>query len=187
MASLRAKIQKLRCQVAGEAKAFVPHEDLYELLTRSVIYNAVHECAITPWYNLDQLVDKIHAGARRVFAILVILNGQEKEILHFIEHDHFQASPLDHKLPFSKADLEVIVPSIAIDFYEKQWEFSAPIFSREADHRFLDIFTALPFLENKKISEGGFGEVFSVVLHPGHQNLSLISPTKVCPLFEYTF
>lgn len=179
MTSLRAKIQGLRRPVAGEAKSFVPHQELYNLLSRPVIYTAINACNITQWYNLDKLVDRIYTSARRIFAILVVLGGQEKEILRFIEHDHFQASPLDHKLPFSKSDLENIVPEIAIDFYEKQWEFTAPVFTKGVDHRYLDIFTSFPFVGNIKIGEGGFGEVFKVTLYPGHQDLSLISSGNV--------
>jgi hypothetical protein len=128
--------------------------------------------------NLDEVVDKVYFGGRRIFAILVVLNGQEKEILRFIEHDHYQDSPLDHRLPFAIGDLEIIAPDIAIDFYEKQWEFAAPVFTRGVDHRLLDIRTALPFEENTKIGDGGFGEVFRISLYPGHQDISLISPNK---------
>jgi hypothetical protein len=184
MTSLRAKIQGLRCPVAGEAKFFVPHKKLYELLTRSVIFEVVSKSKITEWFNLDQVTDKIYSGARRIFAILVVLNGQEKNIVRFIEYDHFQVSPLDHKLPFSRDDLEKRVPDIAIDFYEKQWEFSAPIFVRGVQHRALDVFTALPFVENTKIVNGGFGEVFKVTLHHGHQNLSLISRAEASHLSQ---
>jgi hypothetical protein len=178
MVTLRAQIQGLRCPVAKEAKSFVPHQDLYRLLTKSVIREALSKGASTRWYNLDQVVDIIHSGGRRIFAILTVLNGQEQQILRFIEHDHFQGSPLDHKLPFSRTALSAIVPDIAIDFYEKQWEFSAPVLARGIDHRLLDDFTALPFTENRKIDEGGFGEVFKIILHESHQDLSLISPTN---------
>jgi hypothetical protein len=179
MASLRCNIQALRCWVDGDSKCFVPHQDLNKLLTRSVIFTALTMCSAAPSHRLDAIADRIHSGARRVFAILVVLGGQEKEILRFIEHDNFQESPIDHKLPFSESDLKTIIPSIAADFYEKQWEFAAPVFTREVEHRSLDIWSILPFVENKWIGRGSFGEIFKIALHQGHQNLSWLGPSSV--------
>jgi len=181
MSSLKKQIEALRCKTDSKSKFFVPHQRLYELMTRSVIRNALQEKGELPWYSLDGVVDKIMTGARRVFAILVMLNGEEKEILRFIEHDHFQGSPLDHKLPLSRASLDIMVPQIAGSFYEKQWEFSAPVFSKDIDHRLLDEFAVLPFIKDTKIDEGGFGEVFEITLHPGHQATPLVSSILVMP------
>jgi hypothetical protein len=180
-------IQNLRVPVAGKAKFFMPHTALYKLLTRAVISEAVSSANFTEWYNVDHVVDQIFQGARRVFAILVVLNNQERLILNFIQHDNYQHS--DHKLPFKKETLESIFsdPAMATDFYEKQWEFCAPLLVRGVQHRALDIFTCLPFVEDIKIGEGGFGEVFRITLHEGHQDLSMVSSTKVKQIscFEY--
>ncbi len=178
MMPLRADIQKLRRQVEEGSKSFVPHQKLFDLLSKDVIQSVLEERDIVPWYNLESIVDRIFSGARRIFAILVVLRGQENEILRFLEHESFQKSPLDHRLPFSDRELERIVPEIAIEFYEKQWEFTAPVFTRSVDHRHLQASIVLPFLEDKKIGEGGFGEVFKITLDPTHQDLSLISPSN---------
>ncbi|KAK2865046.1 hypothetical protein FQN49_003962 [Arthroderma sp. PD_2] len=96
----------------------------------SAIHTAIETSTNIPWHDLGTVVDRIYSGARRIFAILVVLKEVE-EISRFLESDHFQASPLDHKLPFSITDLETLVPNIAVDFFEKQWEFAAPVFTRD--------------------------------------------------------
>ena len=168
----------LRRQVEEGSKSFVPHQKLFDLLDRDVIQSVLQEGEVVPWYNLDSIVDRIYSGARRIFAILVVLKGQEREILRFLEHESFQNSPPDHRLPFSESELKRIAPEIVIEFYEKQWEFTAPVFVRSVDHRHLQASIVLPFLEDKKIGEGGFGEVFKITLDPTHQDLSLISPSN---------
>ncbi|KAF2809121.1 kinase-like protein [Mytilinidion resinicola] len=176
MTSLKSDIQALRCRVDGDSKYFVPHQNLYKLLTRSAILTALIVGSVAPSHRLDAIADRILFGARRVFAILVVLGGQEKEILRFIEKDNFQESQIDHRLPLSEGDLRAILPSIAAPFYEKQWEFAAPVFTREVEHRLLDLSNILPFVEKKYIDRGGFAEVYRIALHPGHQNLSLLGP-----------
>lgn len=174
MAQLRKQIQSLRCKVDNEDRFFVPHQSLYKLMTREKVLDVVKGCGEIPCYRLDETVEKIIKGGRRIFAILVLLKGEEKLISRFIEHDHFQHSPLDVKLPFSEDTLKSIIPDeIVSDFYEKQWEFVAPIFSRNVVHRSLHEDIRLPFVQNKKIGEGGFGVVYEIELHPDHQRLPL--------------
>ena len=179
MALLQQQIDALRCKMDGRSKFFVPHQSLYNLLTRSVVLKSIQDCGGVPWYSVERTVDKIMAGARRIFAILVMLHREEKHILSFIEHDHFQGSPLDSKLPLSRTVLDAIVPHIASAFFERQWEFSAPVFSKDVDHRFLDDFAVLPFVKDRRIDEGGFGTIFEIALHPDHQVLPLVSETMV--------
>ncbi|KAJ4355614.1 uncharacterized protein N0V89_003634 [Didymosphaeria variabile] len=169
MPSLRADIKALRCQVDGDSKYFVPHQDLFQLLTLDAIRSSLSVAKSISPERLQGLSQKIFVSARRVYAILV-LGGNEQEIIRFIENDNLQNSPIDHRLPISREDLETLVPKISGEFYEKQWEFCAPIFIKETEHRILDMFTVLPFVKQEFIASGGFGIVYRLQLHPSHQD-----------------
>ncbi|KAF2810677.1 kinase-like protein [Mytilinidion resinicola] len=177
MDRLRAQIRDIRCLVAGGKDFFIPLHSLYTLVTEAIVRDALSVSSIE-WYRIDGITDKIYPGGRRIFAILVMLDGRIAEITRFIELDNLQDSPIDHKLPFSEQDLRMLVPSIAEDFYRLQWEFCAPILSTGVEHRFLDLRTVLPFTENTKIGEGGLGEVFRISIHPDHQNMAMILPSE---------
>jgi hypothetical protein len=174
MALLRKQIESLRCKVPNEDRYFIPHRPLYELLTREVIFSTLKECEEIRHYHLDETVEKIVKGGRRIFAVLVLLKGEEKFITRFLKYDQFQRSSFDLRLPFPIYTLESIIPTIAADFHDMQWELVAPIFSRNVVHRFLDERVRLPFLRDNEIGEGGFGTVFEVRLHPDHQMLPLL-------------
>jgi hypothetical protein len=166
---LRKKIDALRCIEAVPEYSFVPQKLLYRLLTRNVVSTAIESLAQIPGYRVIDIVDKIMKGGQKVFAILVLLKGEEARIVDFMKHDQFQHAPLDFKLPFSMETLSGIVPEIAEEFYRIQWEFVAPVFSRGVVHRELHERTRLPFVQNVLIGDGGFGDVYEVELHPDHQ------------------
>jgi len=174
MAELRKQVQSLRCEVAGGDQKFVPHQSLYRIMTRDVVLDAVNKIKDVPWYSKEETVYWIMAGGRRIFAILILLKNEESSISHFIKHDRFQNSPLDERLPFSKETLSSMIPNIADDFYERQWEFVAPILHRNVVHRLLPDKVRLPFIHNQMIGEGGFGFVYEIQLHPDHQTTPLI-------------
>jgi hypothetical protein len=54
-------------------------------------------------------------------------------------------------------------------FYEKQWEFTAPIFAPFVLRRSLEYETILPFIKEEKLGSGGFGDVYLLDIDPGHQ------------------
>jgi hypothetical protein len=188
MAQLQTLIESLRCKVdIGDSKNdsnndgfFVPQQQLYKLMTRDVILDAVKGCDDILVYHVDSIVEKVVRGGVRVFSILIII-GKEKFISHFIERDDLQRSRLDDKLPFSADTLQSIIPDTdaAGNFYKRQWEFVAPVFSRNVLHRSLSSKIRLPFVQNKKIGEGGFGVVYEIKLHPDHQRLALLPQDKV--------
>ncbi|KAI9785126.1 MAG: hypothetical protein M1839_000764 [Geoglossum umbratile] len=173
MTQLRSQILSLRRQPADDDRHYIPHKPLYRLMTRDAVFDAAKGCGQIPLYHLDRIVDRIVKGGRRVFAIL-ILREKEGFVSRFIEHDQLQNSQLDAQLPLSFETLRLIVPEIVDDFYEKQWEFVAPIFSRDVVHRFLPKETRLPFTSDKVIGSGGFGVVSEIKLDQDHQRLPLL-------------
>jgi hypothetical protein len=187
MTWLRPQIESLRCEVdngdssdGNDDRFIIPHQQLYRLMTRNVVLDALQECEHIPAYHVNGIVERVMKGGLRLFSILIVV-GQEKSILRFIERDGMQRSGLDDKLPFSADELQAIIPETdgASDFFKRQWEFVAPVFSRNVLHRSLNSKIRLPFVQNKKIDEGGFGVVYEIKLHPDHQKLPLIPQDKV--------
>ena len=167
-ANLRRRIQKLRVYTDDEGHCFIPQKALYNLLTREELRNVLNYCHGILSYLIDDLVEIIFRGARRIFAILILLKGEERLISDFVRSDGFQLSALDHKLPFSKETLsEIVSPYTIDDFYSLQWEFVAPIFSKDILHRVLDPRTRLPFTFHRDTGkEGGFGHIYELEIHP---------------------
>lgn len=151
-----------------DTQKFVPEGDLQDLLSEDVIARSIRSCDID-FYKHAETIHTIKNGARKIFAILVLLN-QEVAITKFIENDQLQCSQLDSKLPFPLSILESMEFDGAQDFYERQWEFVSPIFSDLATHRVLDNNIRLPIMESKYLGEGGFGRVFKIVIHRHHRH-----------------
>lgn len=168
---LRNQIRSLRRNCATPEGSFIPQRLLYRLLTRAIISVALRQAGISA-LQIDDLAIKIYKGGQKVFAILVLLKGEESKIANFITHDQFAQSQLDFKLPFSLELLNTIIPDIADEFFETQWEFVAPVFSRGVIHRELHDRTKLPFLQNTEIGSGGFGDVYEIQLDPDHQTMA---------------
>jgi hypothetical protein len=129
-------------------------------------------------YELEETIATILRGARKLFAILVMIH-HEAIIVDFMTKDQLQASWLDARLPFSQLELETIIPDAAEEFYENQWLFTAPILSRRFHHRDLAPDTILPFVKSDYLGAGAFGQMYKVVLHPHHQKLGYLAKDGV--------
>jgi hypothetical protein len=180
---LRRQIQQLRVSIDNGDRHFIPQRALYKLLTREEILRLVTTCNVAP-YHVNELVETIVNGARRIFAILILLKGEERFISRFVEFDDLQRSALDYKLPFSKERLKFLVPVETVDdFYELQWEFVAPVFSRGVAHRVLDSKIRLPFVcDEDTRKEGGFGHIYEVQIHPDYHKFTATSGESVSEL-----
>ena len=146
----------------------MPEGALDTIITVNKIKSALRDAKIRPDRVIETL-DLIARGGKKTFAILVSIYRIER-IVDFIEIDQLQECNIDAKLPYgSRTDLERILPEAdAAEFYEKQWEFTAPIFKRRAGHRCLHERTVFPFLESSVQGEGNFGYVWKIEVHPCH-------------------
>jgi hypothetical protein len=117
MPSLNRQISDLR-RPNFEAKYFVPYGPLSELLTEDVVREAILGSKIEDFNKIDT-IKRVVGGARRIFAILVVMEELEL-IYNFIEHDQFQNAELDHKLPLLKPYLEVVFGKEKIDEEKKK-------------------------------------------------------------------
>lgn len=136
-------------------------------MTTEAVSASIHNCDLTP-LERDEAVQLIMHGGQRLFAILTTIHIQAS-IKKFIEAEPLLRRELDSSLPFSESTLGKILPATeAQDFYEKQWEFAAPILGNRKGHRVLHEDTIFPFVRSTKRVEGGFAYVFGVEIHPSH-------------------
>ena len=177
MEELRAQIVNKREQNV-EKRHFLPQQALYDLMGEVLVKQAVREAGINA-HDVGEITKEIMKGARKIFAILVVIR-QPQSILSFIQDDQFQSS-LDHKLPFPLGKLRELLPSASLgqEFYEKQWEFAAPVFTKRLLPRVLEDDMILPFVEDKEVGEGGFGVVHTIKVELHHQNFGQLPQQNV--------
>jgi len=163
--NLKSRLKDLRRENADH-RWFIPQLALCEALSEDAIWKALHDTR-TKSYQLDEMVKHILTNGMKIFAVLV-LTDQAALTSKFIEQGEF----LDQRLPFSLDILgkQLSLPS-AKDFYERQWELTAPTFYRGTIHKSLDNRSILPFVRDERIGNGAFGTVYKIELDHDHQQL----------------
>ena len=170
--------KKFRLKILCSSISILPI--FYQFLTEDAILEVLRETKIAV-HHIEEFTHYIIEGARRTFGILILIRGPEC-ISDFIRSDQFQSqsSQLDHKIPFRYETLETILPKDNVaDFFETQWEFTAPVFARRVLPRLLEEDTVMPFLDDVIVGEGGFGVVHEIKLHPFHQSFSTADEQRV--------
>jgi hypothetical protein len=162
---LKSRLKDLRRENADH-RWFIPQLSLYEALSEDAIQKALQDSG-TKLYQLDEIVKHIITDGMKIFAILV-LTDQVARTSKLIEEGEFH----DQRLPFNLDILgkQLSLPS-AKDFYERQWELTAPTFHRGTIHKSLDNRSILPFARDKRIGNGAFGTVYEIELDHDHQQL----------------
>ncbi|KAG8528202.1 uncharacterized protein KY384_007119 [Bacidia gigantensis] len=142
-------------------------KDIHNLLKPEIVQGVLEDQGIEK-EQLQGLADNIVKGKRAIFSILVCIR-EVPSICKFVEGDRFDDQ--DQKLPYDLEDLHPIFStSLSKEFYDQQWEFIAPIFSKNTLPRVLDKQIILPFKkEEGPISCGGFGDIYKIQLHDSQQ------------------
>lgn len=166
--TVRERIRGLRTPNSF-GQQFVPIGDLEHVLDEDTVKRVLWGCGIEV-YQREEALKVILKGGKRLFATLCTIE-RERLITQFLKHDNFLDVELDSKLPFEEDALRRIIPNDYRDFYDIQWEFSAPIFRPNLHHRNLHNRCLLPFIKIEKIGEGGFGVVSRVLLAGSHQGI----------------
>lgn len=186
MDDLRRKIYATERRNYAE-RSFYPNDLIRGVMTEDSIRNALLDNNPTlgvriPIEHVDSAVRGILQGAQRIFGILVLIR-QASLITKFIESDNYQPSGRDNGLPFPRSYLNKMFrdSNTSLEFFNKQWSFSAPIFSRTVFVRSLEKKTVLPFTINKRLGEGAFGEVFDINIPEGHY---MFSHSQVTPTYQ---
>jgi hypothetical protein len=143
-------------------KWFVPAQKLRQILDRDAVSNHIDTCEI-PLHNRDGCIELVLTSATAVFGILVCVR-QEVLIMDFISNEL-----LDNKLPLTRSDIEGI--DVNEQFFIVQSEFISPVFSKRSIILNLKDECVLPFLEDARVGDGGYGNAYRVSLDPLHQDL----------------
>ncbi|RSL46877.1 hypothetical protein CEP54_013664 [Fusarium duplospermum] len=165
MEELTSKITPLQRSYVRN-KYFIPEAAFFQVMTDEQVQKAIAESEIKP-YQRDEVVKQVCQSGKKILGTLILAN-QASLLQHFIEADQLE----DAKLPFTE---ETLIQTVrltkdqATKFDKEQWVFTAPTFRRGTINRRLVEGSVLPFKVDKKIGEGGFGDVYEVVLDPDHQ------------------
>jgi hypothetical protein len=170
MDELVEQIESLRFRTTNnEGRCFVTKAELCSVVSELMIRVSLTELDL-PLYQHKELVSNILQGARRCFAILLMIRSGST-IVHFFKKDSLQRSHPDDRLPFNP-DLLAGIFGVKPDdlkvkrFLERQWEFATPVFSRLLLTRELAQGVILPFAHEDPIGEGSFGTVYRSTIHP---------------------
>ena len=163
MVSLKDSLKAAR-QRTAHGSWFLPKECLHSILTRDAVSLRLFECGVPPEVR-EEVLERVMHDARAVFGILVRIK-QESLIADCLSRDL-----QDGKLPVGPDLLEGI--DVDPKFFDRQWEFQAPIFTRSSVLLTLQDRHILPYLEDHKMdkSEGGYANAFRVTLDSQHQRL----------------
>ena len=174
---LRREIRALR-QRNHENELFFPIRSLNACLTRSAISDILRTTSLEAW-GVPEIVDMIENGGHKVFAILVLLKKPDL-IGRFLQYDHFTERSLDMQIPFPRQALDEIIPEIADEFEEQQWEFAIPIFSQRLFEGRFPRDSRMPFVgKSRELGRGAFGRVWEVHVPAGHHSFDGTDPSQV--------
>jgi hypothetical protein len=162
--SLLEKIGSIR-QKSSSVRHFVPYDRLLEILTEESVRSVISSIVGIREFERQLFVTLVRERFPRIFAIL-ILNHHEQHLLKFLYRLEY-----DSRRYFSRNDLFFLPQEIGDAFFERQWEFIPVVLEKGTLHRELSSDYILPFLEDKKIGSGGFGDIFKIKLDPKCQLL----------------
>ncbi|KAK7910714.1 serine/threonine protein kinase [Apiospora marii] len=167
MESLVEEIYRLRRENC-HSRFFVPHDALMQVLSEDRVRDVLKD--VLQAHSVEESMQNIFPNGRKVLGILIKI-GKIHLITKFIKHDQLRLQHIDYRLPFSDADLAIILSEYeAMLFREAQWEFIAPTFSPFSIHRKFNCRTVMPFLEEKGNGNGSFGIVTHVTIDSAHQS-----------------
>lgn len=159
-----------------EGNHFVPEAALLDLVCDLRVRRSLHDIQ-TPAQEIGYLTDSILRGARKCFAILVMI-GRCADISSFFQRDSLQQSWPDDRLPYNSEALQRIFEKETTNltvkrFLKTQWMFVIPVLQRHMISRTLDKEIILPFLSEKSAGRGSMGTVWKMKLHPDCHQLPL--------------
>ena len=170
MDDLRRLLFEIRCRNESQNHYFYPHAKVEKLVSPEAVRRVLAECKVEPYriHEASQYITDI--GGHRIFAILVLIQAPNR-FIDSIKHDSLQHSNPDHKLPIKLEQLQWLSAVAAQEFYDRQWEFTAPFFSESALERVLPDNFVLPFLGKEiALGEGAFGQVFQINIEQSYRS-----------------
>ena len=140
-------------------------------MTRDLLRKAIVEQF--PPQRVAEIVDHVQSGGHKIFAILILMK-QCGFFDKFIQDRLYSSADIDSLLPYEERDLlpKFSNSQLALDFFQKQWSFIAPVFSDSVFKAELRSEVVLPFLRDDFLESGGFGDVYDVEIESSHQRFS---------------
>lgn len=175
--SLRDKVNQIKIE-NWQGETFIPYFGLIAILDDTSVRNVIRECGVQI-YRVEETVEAILKGGHRLFGILNAM-GKESLLLDFTRADSFLNKPLDSALPYEEQSLESILEKDYRDFYDRQWDFTSPIFKKHLHERRLPKRTILPFTAVQKVeNQGSFANASFVKIPSSHQDIFKTSSPEV--------
>ena len=177
MEELRENLEQIRFANPNiDHRHFIPEADLFAVVSESAVKLSLRNLAV-PVHEIKDLTDSILRGARKCFAILVLIRRGEA-ISGFFRGDSLQQSNPDDRLPYASETLQQIfgveATSVTISsFLDMQSSIAIPILRQHTIFRTLDKNVILPFLREEYAGEGSMGTVSKIELHPRCHQLPL--------------
>jgi hypothetical protein len=157
IARLWKSVEGSRIQ-ATTGRHFLPQAELRKIFTLDAIADSVNELSIAREDRIG-LASKIFDQGTTIFAILIWMR-REYAIVQFRQH-----RALDTSLPLDVERACDIVPDFGQTLAgEVQWEFLPYRFQKDMCdyHIMIRNQEILPFVEEKHLTSGGFGDVFKM-------------------------
>ncbi|KAI1121969.1 hypothetical protein F5Y10DRAFT_255134 [Nemania abortiva] len=157
---------------------YCPQNKFEEFVTKEAISKHFENDLPDDKPGRRELVRWIYDKARKIFFIMVVsgfTNIETLTALRRIRADGLTDECLPISKPRSDDGVTEIWESESItqrdNFFDKQWRFIIPVFSKSQFHHDLQPETILPFeeIDNGYISQGGFSHVRGFKVHPAHQ------------------
>jgi len=166
---VRKLLQTHKKPAAGQTlRQFLPNGLLEKILDQTTILDTIgHPSFLIDPHKRENTAEIVANEGVKVFAILIELR-LEHTLASFIENE-----TLDGVLPANEEDLKMILCLNDIrEFIKLQWDYLAYNISRGTYQRKLTPERILPYLEQAQIGGGGYSTVYTVLVHPAHQNIN---------------
>ena len=152
----------------ADNRFFMPDQTLKSLMTELNIKKTLLESGTNP-EDIPSAWAEAKGPGMKCFAILVRI-GHPRLFVQFIEN-----GVLDQYLPIDKtghgAFAEFIANEVPSEFFIVQYEYLAPLFTKNQIQKRLPDQFPLPFLKESQIYSGGYGTIYKVSLSSKHQGL----------------
>jgi hypothetical protein len=188
---LELDLYRVQCSNAF-GKDFIPAKALERLINTDAISRILHEShsRLRLTGSITEVAERVCANGdvsyRKIFAILV-LGGMLERLPDFLLSSFY-----DSRLPVPDIIAQdALLPPTALlkdwqtltrkwrrrevdHFTTYQWRVLVPVFTRQEFQHSLCMNHVLPFEESHERSEGGFGTVYKVKIHPDHHDFGTL-------------
>jgi hypothetical protein len=146
-------------------------DDIQRLTSKEIIHDIVQEDQTLRVREKEEFLNRVHGGARTLFAMLVFARLPLYLLDVLLRHGFS-----DQNLPLSEGanfgnEWEEYLDELDFIISTTQWMFLAPELRRDGVHQKLDPNAILPISSKREVGTGAFSVVYSVQIEPAHQQI----------------